>query len=201
MMIRLFVADISTLEDDIQNLALSEYRLSRLEKIKISSKRKQSIGAELLLNHAVQECYPQFHPPFDIVCGERGRPEFKSIPLHFNVSHSGKYVACAISDESVGLDIEDSLEFKPLVSQRFFNEKELKLIEEARDKDRCFARIWTAKESVAKYYGIGLAMKFSEIDTIESDKYHIFQNEFDSLVLSLCSTCKHDNIKVEFVSI
>ena len=201
MMIRLFVADISTLEDDIQNLALSEYRLSRLEKIKISSKRKQSIGAELLLNYAVQECCPQLHPPFDIVCGDQGRPEFKSIPLYFNVSHSGKYVACAISDELVGLDIENNLEFKPLVSQRFFNEKELELIEEARDKNRCFARIWTAKESVAKYYGIGLAMKLSEIDTIESDKYYIFQSEFESLVLSLFSTCKHDNINVEFVSI
>ena len=200
-MLRLFLAEISGLSVEPNGLSLSEYRLSRLEKIKLPDKRKQSIGAELLLIYAVQAVCPQVCTPLEIECGFKGKPEFKNIPLHFSISHSGNFVACAVSDDLVGLDIEVGLSYKPRVSQRFFNEKELCAIESSDNKDIGFSLIWTAKESIAKYYGTGLSAVLSEIDTLDSEKYNIFQTVFENVVISVCSANKHGDTKLELVEL
>ena len=65
---------------------------------------------------------------------EGGKPYFADLPLHFNVSHSGGYVACALSDcDEVGVDIETSNppdERAKKIAQRFFTKDEILAVEQ-----------------------------------------------------------------------
>jgi len=40
--------------------------------------------------------------------------------IHFNISHAGHYVACVISDEPVGIDIEIIKSVDLRIAERFF---------------------------------------------------------------------------------
>lgn len=94
-----------------------------------------------------------------IVKGEHGKPAVADSPdFHFNVSHSGDWVVCALADRPVGVDVErigrDGLD----IANRFFSEPEVELLRRAQDVSRCFAMLWTAKESYIKCVGAGLSM-------------------------------------------
>jgi len=43
--------------------------------------------------------------------GEHGKPFFTLQPkIHYNISHSGKYVVCVLAGEEVGIDIQEHRE-------------------------------------------------------------------------------------------
>lgn len=77
--------------------------------------------------------------------------------VHFNISHSGEYVVCAVYNKPIGIDIQKIGEYNPDVAKRVCNEKELKQIEDSLDKASEFTMLWTQKEAVLKMYGTGIA--------------------------------------------
>lgn len=93
-----------------------------------------------------------------------GRPYFKC-KIDFNISHSGQYVVCAVSDSNiVGIDIE---EIKPIDINDFKNywqAKELEAINNSPDQGGKFYCYWTRKEAVVKADGGGLSIPLREID-------------------------------------
>ena len=53
---------------------------------------------------------------------ENGKPYLaEGQGIYFNLSHSGEYVACAVSGEEVGCDIELISGQKPDIARRFFS--------------------------------------------------------------------------------
>ena len=84
--------------------------------------------------------------------------------LYFNISHSGDYVALALSDEEVGCDIQEIRPYSPRVAKRNYCEKETEFIENSLDKDESFIRLWALKESVLKFDGSGIAGGLSNYD-------------------------------------
>ena len=88
----------------------------------------------------------------------QGKPRFASLPIFFNVSHSGDWVALVFSeDHSVGIDIEAERETPRAhgLARRFFDPVEATYVESlkgpvARDT---FLRMWTAKEALIKARG------------------------------------------------
>lgn len=86
---------------------------------------------------------------------------FLSKKMDFNISHSGEYVVCGITDNGlVGVDIErmDSIEIESFLS--VFTSSEIKKIDNRLDK---FYILWTQKEALSKAIGKGLLVKFKEI--------------------------------------
>jgi len=77
--------------------------------------------------------------------------------VHFNISHSGEYVICAVSNKPVGVDIQKIGQYNYDVAKRVCNETELKQIEDSLDKASEFTKLWTQKEAVLKMYGTGIA--------------------------------------------
>ena len=88
---------------------------------------------------------------------EKGAPRLKYQKAIFcSLSHSREYVCCAISDEPIGIDIQEMKEGKcERISRRFFHEKEQRLYEEKKSLET-FYKIWTSKESYLKMLGCGL---------------------------------------------
>lgn len=104
-----------------------------------------------------------------------GKPYLLNYPkFNFNISHSEEYVACAVDDKPIGIDIEKIKIIKyEEITERFFTEEELKYIlreDLENDKQSKFYEIWTLKESFIKCCGKGLSIPLKSF-SINVDKY------------------------------
>lgn len=93
--------------------------------------------------------------------GEKGKPYLREYPFYFNLSHSGEYVVCAVSDQEIGADIQQCV---PVNAQRlagrFFAAEECRALascETEEEKRRFFYRLWARKEAYGKLIGEGIA--------------------------------------------
>lgn len=101
-----------------------------------------------------------------LVRGDRGKPmlagEHAESPLRFNASHSGEWFAVAVSERvAVGIDIETErrLPRARLLARRFLSQEEADWIVALDEpfRSRQFLKQWTARESLVKARGCGLA--------------------------------------------
>ena len=181
-MLKVFYTNVSALPVSVEGLPLSEYRLKQLERIIVPEKRRQRIGAELLLNHAVKSVFPEQEIPLDIYTDSYGKAFIKNFPFFFSLSHSGDYAVCAVSDAPLGIDAEHGVSYRAAVARRFFTVAENRFIDQASDKDYEFGRIWTAKEAALKYIGQGLNRSPA---TVEMQSHDSVLVEPEKLVLNL----------------
>ena len=136
-------------------------RRKKLDRIKVKRERCLSLGGWLLLRKALRE--RGLAPA--LAYGEHGKPFLKDCPgLHFNISHSGDYVICALSDAPVGCDIEKLQPVRERVAARFFSPEENAALAAAADeaaREMLFFRFWTLKESFLKAVGCGITEPLS----------------------------------------
>lgn len=93
---------------------------------------------------------------FEIKRGAHGKPYFDAEGApHFSVSDSGPLWVCAVSDQEVGIDIEEvkDKDYTDL-AKRFFTEEEAEFVR-LWGKDGFFL-VWTRKEAYGKFKGTGL---------------------------------------------
>lgn len=156
MMIKIYYADISNLDIEKNLKNISVYRQEKLSKIKPILSKKQSLGAELLLNFAVKENFPDISLPLNIKIEQLGKPYCDELPAFFSLSHSGNFAACAICEKEIGIDIQKNSVYKENIIKRQFSVPEQEYIENAEDKDKAFTKLWSMKESYIKALGTGL---------------------------------------------
>jgi 4'-phosphopantetheinyl transferase len=90
--------------------------------------------------------------------------------IHFNISHSGTYTICAISDTNkIGVDIEEVKEIPLVDFDNEFSKEELKKIHSAENPLQQFYTLWTQKEAFLKAIGEGLNVPLNEV-VIVNDK-------------------------------
>lgn len=108
--------------------------------------------------------------PYALIDGTRSA-------LHFNLSHSGARVACAVADCAVGVDIE-AREVKVdavAIARRFFTTAESRWItSDAESAALRFAALWTLKEAYLKATGSGLTIPLDSV-TIERESLRRFR--------------------------
>ena len=89
--------------------------------------------------------------------GPWGKPWFPERPdLHFNLSHSGGLLLCALSDRPVGVDIEQLRPRSRALLERSLTPEELEWCQQAEDPWPRFYTLWTRRESACKQTGRGL---------------------------------------------
>ena len=152
--------------------------------------RKRCVLAFVLLQHALREEYGITEVP-EFVYNEFGKPSLPNLPVHFSISHCKDAVACAVSDHNIGIDVESIVPYTPDVARRVCTADELKMLEQSSNKDVEFIKLWTAKEAISKYEGMGLSLPFAEI---ESSKYLIDSQVNNKYASSICNGKKGDNI-------
>ena len=89
-----------------------------------------------------------------------GKPYLKDSELCFNISHSGEYLAIAISESPVGIDIQKEKNIREGMYRKVVQPMERPLIGAERQKD--FLRLWTLKESFVKAEGRGLRIPLKD---------------------------------------
>ncbi len=121
---------------------------------------QRSLAGELATRYLLASRFGKTLPYEPFTTGEKGKPfpdGFENI--HFNISHSGKWVAIAFSDTAVGVDVEKIRRVPEGVANRFFSQPEKDWINSCPDetsKADVFFTLWTLKESFLKAIGKGL---------------------------------------------
>ncbi len=94
-----------------------------------------------------------------------GRPVLPKLrKIDFNVSHSGRYVVCAVARRRrIGVDIERIRSIAVSDFRRYLTADEWDSIQNARNPFHRFFSIWTAKESAIKADGRGLSIPLTSV--------------------------------------
>lgn len=112
------------------------------------SRRFLSVAGRELLRYAAKMEYGVDTARYPEKCTPTGKPYLDGAPFCFNLSHSGDYVVCALSDTAVGVDIEKIVPISIKVMRRFLSPAALSPVEQM--------RLWTRYESYGKLRGIGI---------------------------------------------
>jgi len=107
-----------------------------------------------------------------------------SVDLRFNLSHSGDFVAVALTNGAeVGIDIEKGRDLPDCleVARTVFTPHELRIVEQAAVGDRlkAFFTFWTRKEAYIKARGLGLSLSLDTFDVASGATLQVIQPEAD----------------------
>lgn len=126
------------------------------------SSGQKSDGKKLLLTAVSMTCGLTQLP--EIRRSRWGKPWFPAYPgLHFNLSHTGTLLLCALSDRPVGADIERIRPRSPLLLEQSLTPAELAWCRQQADPWPRFYNLWTRRESACKRTGRGLTFPVSAI--------------------------------------
>lgn len=101
-----------------------------------------------------------------------GKPYLTDYPgVQFNLSHSGPWGACALSEAPVGVDVELVRPLRQNVAGRFYTPSEQSFLARQPDPDQAFFRLWTRKESFIKALGKGLTLPLNRFSVLEEVFY------------------------------
>ena len=93
----------------------------------------------------------------EIARAEGGKPCFKDCPeRHFNLSHSGQFALCALSDAPVGADLEVIRPRRENLPAYTFKGEDYQRYLALGGDWPAFYTLWTEVESMIKYTGEGL---------------------------------------------
>lgn len=174
-------------------------RKEKADRYHFERDRRLSLGAELLLRHALSEAGEIM--PDTFLTGEQGKPALPGGSLKFNLSHSGDWVLCALGESEVGCDVEKIGKANLAIAGRFFCRSEYEYVASGENEEEQalrFARMWTLKESYVKNLGLGLKLPFNEFEialgncvtvyrTSDDQKYRFC--EFDDIPGYRCALC------------
>ena len=135
---------LSTVSAQRRDQAL-RYRFERDQRLCLAAYRllRQALTTEYGINEL-----PQF------IYDSKGKPALAGHPdIHFSMSHCSAAVACAVSDQPVGIDIETLDHYSEEVAARVMNDDEMRQILESPYPNVAFTRLWTMKESLYKLTG------------------------------------------------
>ena len=111
--------------------------------------------------------------------GQFGKPVLRSAPFCFNLSHSGDYAVCAVSDAECGADIEQPRPVRRDFAARFFHPDETAFLQTCpADSYPIFlCRLWTLKEAYLKGLGREL-LAFFEKEALDHSSNHLRTKAF-----------------------
>lgn len=138
---------------------ISRKRAVKVDHYKFENDKKLSILGELLIRYAICLNCNVINSEIKFKENRYGKLFIESIEdVFFNLSHSGSYVICGISDQKIGIDIEEIKDIDLSIASEFFckSENDLILSAHGSDKIEYFYSIWCLKESYIKYEGRGL---------------------------------------------
>lgn len=161
-MVKTYIFDLKKLADKSvfkSCLAdMSEYRRRRVTACKNEAYALEILGAGVALNYALLG-FGLRERDIRFSFNEHGKPSILGCDnIFFSLSHSGDFALCSVSDFTVGADIEKIRNFSPAILSKVCTKNEklylLSLNENERKSE--FFRLWTARESYAKFIGCGV---------------------------------------------
>ena len=199
-MIKIAYCNVDNLDLKRAYPLVSDNRKKKISRFRFDKDKKLSCGAYLLLKKLLAE---ENITDALFKTGEYGKAYITNYPdIHFNISHSVKYVACGISDTQIGVDIEyNDSEIDLNIAKYYFYNQEYTSIMNSKNPSDEFFKYWVLKESYMKYTGMGfhIALDSFEIEIkdqikkIGDDKLNFSLFDVDDYKLAIASNYKVKN--------
>lgn len=192
------------IRDDLNNIVMEEYqtmysKMSRQRKKYVDRFFRQTdkircvCAYDLLMDALIRE-YGIVNPP-EFGFKEYGKPYLREYPyIHFNISHCNNAVACAVSSEEIGIDVEDVNPIDNEVVNNCCSLDEIQQLNSADDPNLIFALIWTKKESFLKMMGTGLNDNVKNLFTSEILESVKFSTRINKQKRYVCTYCQMEII-------
>lgn len=148
---------------------LSVQERERGERFVFDRHRLEYVAAHSMLRNVISEKTKIPPEELNFITDRFGKPKLKlsgTTNLHFNLTHTDGLVACAVSSNRVGIDIElynreVNLDLSDDVLAPLETDQLSKLSNE--EKNQRFLQLWTLKEAYSKAIGLGLRQPFTEV--------------------------------------
>ena len=134
--------------------SIPQYYAEKYRNIKVKQEACQELTAGFLL-----KSYLGVWSDGQLIRNRSGKPMLRSGEICFNLSHSGNYVALAIAEMEIGVDMERIMDIHwPSVRKVFSGEQQVRL-KQTPEKEQSiqFTRMWTECEAALKLLGTGFA--------------------------------------------
>ncbi len=119
----------------------------------------RTLFADLLIRHIIMQETNLKNEEISFSANRYGKPRLDNLPdFHFNLSHSGVWVVCAVDNQPVGIDVEKIAPIDLDISKNYFSKDEHQDLLSKTDKISYFFTLWTLKESYIKIVGKGLSL-------------------------------------------
>jgi len=203
-------------EDEDLLLEIPSENIEKIKRLFFREDRNRSLLALLLCKMYISKLFGIEKRNIFFKTDIYNKPYLDSFDdIHFNISHSDCLVAVAISNSPVGIDVEKirKMDINQLKSAFSCNEQAvLHNLPPNKQRHELF-KIWTMKESIAKYIGKGMHIPFNQISlefAIGDSKNEYYyrtegQDAFiytdyleDEYCLSICSQ-KEDECNISYV--
>lgn len=193
--------------DELKGL-LSQDELARAAKLKIMEKKERFIARRGLLRK-ILSLYTGINP--ELLVFEylgNGKPSIKDLDgLHFNISHCGDMMLCAVALDPVGIDIEKISDIDIKNAAQYFSGQELNRISDLPEQEqkKAFFRLWTQKEAVAKAKADSISCLLSRdlatLDTSDIDIVDLDIKYPDSLIAAVAVQSKDRRYRIDIRNI
>ena len=182
-MIKLAYCNVENLDLKKAYGLVSKNRREKIDFYRFENDKKLSAGAYLLLKKLLSEeniTNPLFKTE------KHGKAYISNHEnIHFNLSHSGKVVLCAISDREVGIDIEYiDPEIDLNIAKHYFYNSEYENIMNSENRFEEFFKYWVLKESYMKYTGLGMNLELDSFEIVIDDEINL-KNDNENVKFNL----------------
>ena len=214
----IFAVNIDGLEETFENALklVSKNRQQEVLCFRQEKDRQRKLISVLLLRYLAKE-YLNISD-YTVSTNSFGKPFLEDhLEFQFNVSHSGNWVAAAVANKPVGIDVELINETKDFmeIAKRFYSEEEyVHLAKEPNDTSKLasFYDIWTKKESLIKAVGKGLSIPLKSFTVPFKEEGIVRYNDFNWNIkvpefcdkkykLAICLSEKLSSILIKYLSI
>ena len=187
----------------------------RIMRFHFTEDKKRALAGILLSKYAIAMAFGISSDEIRVEKNKYGKPHVVGKRgVHFNISHSGDYVVCAVAGSPVGIDVQEHKSGGLDIAERFFSQEEKEALKRASDsedeKRKLFYDMWSLKEAYIKCIGTGLYKPLDEFGIVkidgeyklcengeESGEYHFMRYEFEG-DYSLCVCSKEAGIPEKY---
>ena len=209
----LFCLDVSVYSDkelyEESYSKVPQIRKDKIDSFVFDKDKYLSLGAGRLLKHAFS-CFGINDYVDRIIYNEYEKPLLKDGSVFFNLSHSGQWVICAMSDEVIGCDIEKIAPIEISLANMLEDSEYIDIMSQEEElREDMLYRFWTLKESFMKAVGLGVNLdlrdfrislgdKISVQQNIDNKEYHFREiTEIGGYKCALCSQANLDKLIIK----
>ncbi|MCF6358859.1 MAG: 4'-phosphopantetheinyl transferase superfamily protein [Draconibacterium sp.] len=132
-----------TVPDLMSIFQFSEIEKEEFIKIKVDRRKIEYIATRLLLKELIN-----IKPEINYL--ESGKPELTNIQRNITISHSSDFVVVLVSENKIGIDVENTQRNIKKIANRFLCKEELEYIQKTNDTQTATILYWSAKEAIFK---------------------------------------------------
>lgn len=172
---------------------VSVERSLRIARFRLWEDQWRSLAGDRLVQYVLREVYKLQDEQIIITKNKYNKPILLEYGVHFNVSHSGKWVVAAFHTKPIGIDIELIARADMKLAEAMFTSGEYtELCTKLNgERDQLFYAIWTGKESYMKAVGKGLTIPLDSFSVTEA----VLNNGIVSISGSEQSIARQDRIR------